>query len=251
MEINRNFVRLFTFVAGPMVLVSYVLALSKMEDGTELWGGIPSSWTTYIVPFMFLAAIGFLMYWWVALFKIEISVLESLRWPWGESDGRGTQRLLLSYALFLIPSMLWIDSTRLHINNGYSWTPFLVIGILALASVGNILFGLLAYAARKDGVEGSGLMLLGSIFLGIQVIVNDLIVWSVKFPWQGRSIYDDFTFYKFHVFWLLESHIVRKIRFTFRQECINPLCKRYCCSSSFDQGLLMLEVSLEIIHILS
>lgn len=183
MEINRNFVRLFTFVAGPMVLVSYVLALSKMEDGTELWGGIPSSWTTYIVPFMFLAAIGFLMYWWVALFKIEISVLESLRWPWGESDGKGTQRLLLSYALFLIPSMLWIDSTRLHINNGYSWTPFLVIGILALASVGNILFALLAYAARQDGVEGSRLMLLGSIFLGIQVIVNDLIVWSVKFPW--------------------------------------------------------------------
>ena len=89
MEINRNFVRLFTFVAGPMVLISYVLALSKMEDGTELWGGIPSSWTTYIVPFMFLAAIGFLMYWWVALFKIEISVLESLRWPWGESDGKG------------------------------------------------------------------------------------------------------------------------------------------------------------------
>ena len=115
MEINRNFVRLFTFVAGPMVLVSYVLALSKMEDGTELWGGIPSSWTTYIVPFMFLAAIGFLMYWWVALFKIEISVLESLRWPWGESDGKGTQRLLLSYALFLIPSMLWMTSMCLRV----------------------------------------------------------------------------------------------------------------------------------------
>ena len=79
--------------------------------------------------------------------------------------------------------MLWIDSTRLHINNGYSWTPFLVIGILAIASIGNILFGLLAYAAKQDGVEGAGIMLLGSIFLGIQVIVNDLIIWSAKFPW--------------------------------------------------------------------
>ena len=183
MEFNRGFVRTFTLIAGPLVLFSYGFALSRIDDGAALWGGIPDSWITYIVPFMLLAAVGFLIYWWVALFKIEISVLESLRWPWGESDGKGTQRLLLSYALFLIPSMLWIDSTRLHINNGYSWTPFLVIGILALASVGNILFGLLAYAARKDGVEGSGLMLLGSIFLGIQVIVNDLIVWSVKFPW--------------------------------------------------------------------
>ena len=183
MEVSRGVIRTFTFVAGPLVLVSYVLAISKMDDATELWGGIPSSWTTYIVPFMFLAAIGFLMYWWVALFKIDISTLESLRWPWGESDGNGTKRLLLAYALFLISSMLWIDSTRLHINNGYSWTPFLVIGILAIASMGNILFGLLAYAAKQDGVEGAGIMLLGSIFLGIQVIVNDLIIWSAKFPW--------------------------------------------------------------------
>ena len=58
-----------------------------------------------------------------------------------------------------------------------------MIGILALASIGNIMFGLLAYGAYQDGVDGSGLMLLGSIFLGIQVIVNDLIVWSAKFPW--------------------------------------------------------------------
>jgi hypothetical protein len=79
--------------------------------------------------------------------------------------------------------MFWIDSTRMHINNDYAWTPFLVIGILALASIGNIMFGLLAYGAYQDGVDGSGVMLLGSIFLGIQVIVNDLIVWSAKFPW--------------------------------------------------------------------
>ena len=45
------------------------------------------------------------------------------------------------------------------------------------------MFGLLAYGAYQDGVDGSGIMLLGSIFLGIQVIVNDLIVWSAKFPW--------------------------------------------------------------------
>ena len=79
--------------------------------------------------------------------------------------------------------MLWIDSTIFHMNNSYSWTPILVIGILALASVGNIMLGLLAYGAMQDGVEGSRIMLLGSVFLGIQVILNDLIIWSAKFPW--------------------------------------------------------------------
>ena len=146
-------------------------------------GGVPKTWITYIVPFMLLAAVGFLMYWWVALFQIDVAVFESLRWPWAESDGNGGQRLLLAYALFLIPSALWIDSTMYHMSNSYSWTPYLVIGILALASIGNIMFGLLAYGAMQDGVDGAGLMLLGSVFLGIQVIVNDLIVWSAKFPW--------------------------------------------------------------------
>ena len=79
--------------------------------------------------------------------------------------------------------MFWIDSTMFHMSNSYSWTPYLVIGILGLASIGNIMFGLLAYGAWQDGVDGSGIMLLGSIFLGIQVIINDFIVWSAKFPW--------------------------------------------------------------------
>ena len=183
MEVSREFIRKSTFIAGPLVLFSYAFALSRLDDWDSLWGGVPETWITYIVPFMFLAAIGYMMYWWVALFQLEVAVFESLRWPWSESDGNGGQRLLLAYALFLIPSMLWIDSTIFHMNNSYSWTPILVIGILALASVGNIMLGLLAYGAMQDEVDGSRIMLLGSAFLGIQVILNDLIIWSAKFPW--------------------------------------------------------------------
>jgi len=183
MEASREFIRTFTFITGPLVLISYAYALSRLEDWDSLWGGVPKTWITYIVPFMFLAAIGFLMYWWVALFQLDVALFESLRWPWSESDGNGGQRLLLAYAMFLIPSALWIDSTMFHMSNSYSWTPYLVIGILALASIGNIMLGLLAYGAWQDGVDGSGIMLIGSIFLGIQVILNDLIIWSAKFPW--------------------------------------------------------------------
>ena len=68
-------------------------------------------------------------------------------------------------------------------NNNYSWTPFLVIGILTLASIGNIMFGLLAYSAYQDGVEGAGTMLLGSVMLSIQCIFFDGILWNVKYPW--------------------------------------------------------------------
>jgi hypothetical protein len=112
-----------------------------------------------------------------------VPVIENLRWPWKESDGKGANRLLLAYCLFLIPSMLWLESTQFHMNNDYSWTPFLVIGILVLVSIGNIMFGMLAYSAYQDRVEGSGTMLVGSIMLSIQCILFDGILWNIKFPW--------------------------------------------------------------------
>ena len=59
----------------------------------------------------------------------------------------------------------------------------MVIGILAIVSIGNVMFILLAYDGYQAGIDGSGWMLAGSIALAIQVIVNDLFMWSAKFPW--------------------------------------------------------------------
>jgi hypothetical protein len=183
MEITRQLVLIFTFVFGPLVLASYVYGISHADKPQDLWGGIPLSWQTYIVPFMFIAAAGFLIYWWIVFFQFDQDTFSSLHWPWGYSDGNGAIRLLLAYALVLIPSALWLESTLFHLSNNYSWTPVLVIGILMMVAIGNIMLGLLAYGAYQDGVNGSGLMMIGAVMLGIQCIVNDCIIWSLKFPW--------------------------------------------------------------------
>lgn len=183
MKVTRNFVRIFILIFGTLVLVSYVYGLSHASDKDALWGGIPWSQAQFIVPFMFLAAFGFLMYWWIILYQNDESALESLRWPWGESDGGGGARLLLAFALLVIPSALWLEATIFHIENEYSWTPFLVIGVLILACVGNIMMGLLAYSAYVDEMPGGRKMLIGSILLGIQCIIFDGIYWNLKFPW--------------------------------------------------------------------
>ena len=183
MKVTRNFVRIFIFIFGTLVLVSYVYGLSHASDKDALWGGIPWSQAQFIVPFMFLAAFGFLMYWWIILYQNDESAMESLRWPWGESDGGGGARLLLAFALLVIPSALWLEATIFHIENEYSWTPFLVIGVLLLACVGNVLMGLLAYSAYVDEMPGGRKMLIGSILLGIQCILFDGIYWNLKFPW--------------------------------------------------------------------
>ena len=183
MEITRQLVLIFTFVFGPLVLASYVYGISHADKPQDLWGGIPLSWQAYIVPFMFIAAAGFLIYWWIVFFQFDQDTFSSLHWPWGYSDGNGAIRLLLAYALVLIPSALWLESTLFHLSNNYSWTPVLVIGILMMVAIGNIMLGLLAYGAYQDGVNGSGLMIIGAVMLGIQCIVNDCIIWSLKFPW--------------------------------------------------------------------
>ena len=124
-----------------------------------------------------------MIYWWFALFQIDPASFSELRWPWGESDGQGGNRLLLSFILFLIPSMLWLESTGLHLRSPASWTPFLVVGVLLLVAIGNIMLGLLAYSAFKDGTDGAIWMIVGACAISIQCIINDLIIWSWKFPW--------------------------------------------------------------------
>ncbi len=183
MKITPQTVLVFTIIFGPLVLLSYVYGLSRSQRPQDLWGGIPLSWQTYIVPCMFIAAAGFLIYWSIVFFKLDHNVLSGLRWPWAVSDGKGVNRLFLASSLILIPSALWLESTLFHLANNYSWTPVLVIGILMLVAIGNIMIGLLAYGAYQDGVDGSGLMITGAVMLGIQCIFNDCILWSIKFPW--------------------------------------------------------------------
>ena len=183
MEISLDHLRIFTVIVGRLVLASYVWGVSRLSQPSDLWGGVTGNLQRFSVIFMFVAAIGYLIYWWITLFQMESGDVANLRWPWGESDGGGGARLLLAFALLVIPSALWLEATIFHIENEYSWTPFLVIGVLLLACVGNIMMGLLAYSAYVDEMPGGRKMLIGSILLGIQCIIFDGIYWNLKFPW--------------------------------------------------------------------
>tara|TARA_B100000902_G_scaffold396939_1_gene459246 strand:- start:1104 stop:1655 length:552 start_codon:yes stop_codon:yes gene_type:complete len=183
MEISRDTLRLFSTIVGGFILVAYAYGVSRMEDATALWGGVSGSLQRFSIFFMFVAAIGYLIFWWMVLFRMDPASLADLRWPWGESDGEGTGRLLLAFTLFLIPSMLWLESTGYHLRTDATWTPALVIGILLLVAIGNVMFGLLGYSAHMDGHPEGKWMIIGAFAISIQCILNDLIIWSWKFPW--------------------------------------------------------------------
>ncbi len=183
MEISRLIVKICTFILGPIILASYWYGISKMEDPMALWGGIPENFRSANVFCMFIAAAGFLIVWWLFLFKWDAMLVESLNWPGGESGSGGNARLLIAFLLVMIPSAFWLEFTNFHISNDYSWTPYLVVGTLILVAIGNILLGLLAWSAYQAGFDGAIWAVIGAGMLAIQVIINDAIWWSIKFPW--------------------------------------------------------------------
>jgi len=185
MEVSRELVRTVVFVLGPMVLASYVIGLRRMDDPMSLWGGIPESWRPLNVTCMFIAAAGFLIAWWQLLFSWEYSVVEGIGWPWSQGGSTGGHgRLLIAMLLILIPSMLWLELTRIHIQTDSALTQWIVIGNLWLVVLGNLLLILLGWEAWQSGVDGTGMLpFVGGLMLGIQVIVNDGILWVWKYPW--------------------------------------------------------------------
>ena len=82
-----------------------------------------------------------------------------------------------------VPSALWIESTGLHLRNPSDFTPLLVVGTLLLAGIGNVMLGLLAFSAYQDDIPRASWLLFGAFAVSIQCIINDLIIWSWKFPW--------------------------------------------------------------------
>ena len=144
MKANRTTVRNTVYVLGPLVLISYAAGLARISNKDLLWGGIPESLRMLNVSCMFIAALGFLVMWWLFLYKWEEQLVERLDWPWNNTEKGGHRRLLLAYLLILIPSSLWLELTIFHIHHAYNWSPFIVIADLTLVAIGNILLGMLA-----------------------------------------------------------------------------------------------------------
>ncbi len=184
MEITRETVRLALYILGPLVLASYAFGIYRMDDPMQLWGGIPESWRSINTACMFVSAAGFLIMWWFYLYHWDSAIVETIQWPWTNGTDGGHSRLLISFLLVTIPSMLWLELTAFHISNGSTLSQWIVIGNLWLVCLGNILLGLLAWSAHQQGIATDTIWpMIGAAMLAIQVIGNDGIIWVVKYPW--------------------------------------------------------------------
>ena len=77
MRVTRSLVRISCFIFGPIVLASYWYTISKMEDPMALWGGIPEDLRSANTFCMFVAATGFLIMWWLFLYRWDSADVET------------------------------------------------------------------------------------------------------------------------------------------------------------------------------
>ena len=91
---------------------------------------------------------------------------------------------MIAFLLVTIPSMLWLELTAYHIQTDATWTQWLVIADLWLVCVGNVLLFLFAWSAHQQGIGSDSIWpIIGAGMLSIQVIINDGILWNLKYPW--------------------------------------------------------------------
>ena len=171
-----------SMLVGPLILASYWRGVNAVDDPLVYWGDVPASMQSFIVPWMFVAATGYLLMWHRFFFAWSEDDVASLHWPWRGDDGKGVQRLTGLYAAFLLTSLVWIDLTRMYIEAPTTLGAAAVVVVLWIAGVASVGFGVLVWSSRER-LEGARLALAGCVMLSIQCTWWDAVYWVASFGW--------------------------------------------------------------------
>ena len=170
----------FANIVGPLILVSYWRGVQALDDPSVYWGEVPTSMQSLIVPWMFVAAAGYLLMmhrFFLAWTEDEVA---SLHWPWSSEDRKGVQRLMMLYAAFLLCSLVWIDLTRMYIEAPSTAGMVAIVAVLWTAGAASVGFAVLVWPARER-LEGAKFAIAGSIMLSIQCTWWDALYWVMNF----------------------------------------------------------------------
>ena len=169
---------LVNLIGGILVLSSYAWGLWSFPFHRHLiWGDIGFSTQKIIVPFMFLAAIGYIVsaYW---FWKI----IPPNDFKFAGNFDYGT--IILFFSMFLGLSSLWMPmAIQSVISNSPLWIVLtkVILFFVAICSL-LILFGIFNSSTLGNQIlPGKYFSLIGWFFLCVQTVIFDGIFWSLKF----------------------------------------------------------------------
>ena len=158
-----------TFIGGITVLYSYYDQLGdkgKSIYDNKYWLGLDKNIINFILPFMFLAVLGFLTFFIGYLINPpEKGILAYL-------DGWITVILM---AIFLVSSVGWSYAVNKSVKNASFASIFMTSFCLVVSSIAVIL--MLGGSFEAENI----VLIVGMLFLNIQVVFNDGIGWNAIF----------------------------------------------------------------------
>lgn len=178
MHPQKKMMTALNLIAGPAVLVSYVLSANAYPSATvaKLWGEVPDAVRPYYTSWMFVAATGYFLFTYFLLFRVDADrVRIAGRWGFGLFN--------LLYLLILVPSAIWMPLTLAHIESPAPVTWALIVAGLWTTGLASLaLIASLAALQPREPVTAWKLAVVGSVFFAGQTFLLDSCVWPALFP---------------------------------------------------------------------
>lgn len=177
MHPQKMIMAVLNLVAGPAVLVSYVLSANAWSGETvkRLWGGVPPAIQPLYTAWMFVAASGYFLFTYYLFFRVDPEHASVAgRWGFGLFN--------VLYLLILVPSAIWMPLTLHHIEAPSPLTWKLIVA--GLWTTGLASLALIASIAALEPREPSfawKLALAGSVLFAGQTFLLDSCVWPLLF----------------------------------------------------------------------
>lgn len=177
MEETTTFL-IVNIVGGILVLGSYLVYISQFpQESSQLWGGVSKKIQRLIVPFMFLAAGGYLLTGWWFWQTIDPEFL-------GFAGNLGYTGIITLFGIFLGFSTAWIPTAIKAIQTRSTRWKITTYGVLIVVSISCLIILFLICTATVETSKspiGKNLAIIGWCFLCFQTVILDGLFWVIKF----------------------------------------------------------------------
>ena len=176
---NTQVFVLVNVLGGVAVLGSYALGLLLYpETRMSLWGGIQGNWQTIFTVSMLPAAIGYLFFFYVMVFRSGTEAFT-------QTSVLGVYTPSILCAAFLISATVWMPSTIAYLNTQQTGWRALSVASLWITALSLIAL-LLVMISVKTGpafvTTYKYIAVAGLSYIVFHCLVLDAIVWIARFP---------------------------------------------------------------------
>ena len=173
---NTHLFAFINIIGGTLVLGSYVVCIYLYPEYREsFWGGIQGSARKFFVFSMLPAAVGYLLFFYCAVFKPESGIFE--------------YRGLLSHnninilcIIFLSASSIWMPALVMYFKTDFIFWWFIVVGVLWITALSLVSMLFVVISSDTPLSFYKSVSICGLSYIIFHCLILDAVIWVAKLP---------------------------------------------------------------------